>query len=333
LARTRNSGGFSLIELLVSMAIGLVIMVAVMSAYLGSAGAGRMAEAQSRMNEDGQTALGILAQHIRMSGNNPDQPNRVDSINPALTSVRNPVYGVTSHVLSGTATTSNFSIRGCDGTFTDITSALALDNLTCVAGGTSTVADSIAVSYEADRFNTIPTNAGRPTDCLGRATPIVTAALPTIVAGTSTMANVTYTVADNRFYIATPGEPAPKSLYCKGNGDANPQPLVENIDTMQFQYGTLSTATTSTTATVAGYLHATEVDGLVTVPPDASGATQWGKVVTVRICVLVRSEAEVAPDAASAQYLDCAGALVTNPPDLRLRRAYTTTVVLRNRRL
>ena len=325
--------GFSLIELLVSMAIGLVIMIAVMSAYLGSAGAGKMAEAQSRMNEDAQAALSILSQHIRMAGNNPDQPNRVDSVNPALTSVRNPVYGATSLVLAGTATTSNFSVRGCDGafgTFTNVTSAASLDSLTCAAPVAATPSDSIAVSYEADRYNTIAAN-GLPTDCLGNALPVVTATLNTIVAGTSTAANVTYTVADNRFYVdAVSNVP---SLYCKGIVNPIPQPLVENVEALRFRYGTISTATTSTTATVAGYLDASEILTEANMAALADDATRWSKVATVRICIVVRSEAPIAPDAASAQYLDCSGTLITAPPDLRLRRAYTTTVVLRNRRL
>jgi len=322
------SCGFSLIELLVSMAIGLVIMIAVMSAYLGSSGAGRMAEAQSRMNEDAQAALNILSQHIRMAGNNPDQPNRVDNANPALSSLRNPVYGATSLVMPGGGTTSNYSLRGCDGTFSDITTASSLDTLTCVGGGTSTVPDSIAVSYEADQFNTIAAG-GIPSDCLGNSLPVTTATVSTIVGGTSTSANVTYTVADNRFYIGTSGVIVAPTLYCKGLG-GTAQPLVENVESMQFQYGTVSTATPGPTGPVAGYLHATEVIGLATLPNEYD---RWAKVSTVRICVVVRSEAPVAPDAASAQYLNCFGTLVTNPPDLRLRRAYTTTVVLRNRHL
>ena len=54
--------------------------------------------------------------------------------------------------------------------------------------------------------------------------------------------------------------------------------------------------------------------------------------MTVRICILVRSENPVAPDANSAKYDDCLGNRNVNAPDLRLRRAYSTTVVLRNRR-
>lgn len=318
----RHAKGFSLIELMVSLVIGLIITIAAVSAYLGSAGAGRVAEAQSRMNEDAQAALNILTQQLRMAGNNPVQANRV----PA--SSHNPVYGTTTFSISpGTFITSYFIIRGCDGKFSNITTT-NLDALTC-AGGTTTLPDSIAVNYEADKFNTVPTTTGTPTDCLGNGLATITATFPATTPTSATSG--TYTVADNRFYIGTSTAIVSPSLYCKGIGNINPQPLVENIEDMQLTYGTVSTATTSTTATVAGYLRADEVAGLVTTPTN-DDPTRWGKVLTVRICILVRSENPVAPDANSARYDDCLGNRNVAAPDLRLRRAYSTTVVLRNRR-
>ena len=316
-----RSNGFSLIELMVSLTIGLVIAVAAFSAYLGAASAGKTSEAQIRMNEDGQAALTILTQQLRMAGTNPGQADRV------LASRRNPVYGTTTFTTSpGTFTLSAFSIRGCDGKFSNIPAATTLDALTC-GGGTTTLPDSIAVNYEADRYNTLPTAVGLPTDCLGSGLPVITASFP--VTSPISAVSGTYAVADNRFYIGTSTAIVSPSLYCRGNGGAG-QPMVENIEDLQFTYGTVSTTSTATTATVAGYLRADEIAVLGTTPAD--DATRWGKVLTVRICVVVRSEAAVAPDAASAKYLDCQGAVV-GAPDLRLRRAYTTTVVLRNRRL
>jgi len=139
-------------------------------------------------------------------------------------------------------------------------------------------------------------------------------------------------VADNRFYIGTTTAIVSPSLYCKGNGGgATAQPLVENVEDLQFLYGTVSTGTTATTATVAGYLRADEVASLATTPAD--DPTRWGKVMSVRVCIVVRSENPVVTDAASAQYLKCDGTVDTSQTDLRLRRAYATTVVLRNRRL
>jgi type IV pilus assembly protein PilW len=331
-AALRLTRGFSLIELMVSLTIGLVIAVAAVAAYLGTAGASKLSDAQARMNEDGQAALTILSQQIRMAGNNPDQRNRTEL------SRRNPVYGATTYPLGGTYTTSNFTLRGCNGPFGNVTATTAtnLDNLTCV-GGTSTLPDSIAVNYEADRYNTVPTTTGLATDCLGIALGTVTASLPTVVTvgtATSTVTSVvSFAVADNRFFIGTSGVVVAPSLFCHGNGGGAPQPMVENVEDMQFSYGTVSTATTATTATVAGYLSS---DGVVTeaslalLPNDAA---RWGKVLTVRICVVVRSESPVLTNAGSSAYVKCDGTVDTTPTDLRLRKAYSTTVVLRNRLL
>lgn len=298
--------GLSLLELLVSLAVGLVLVLAAVAAYVGAASASRVAEAQVRMNEDAQAALAILTQQLRMAGSNPDQPNRI------ATTRRNPVYAPTT--LATTFEPTAFAIRGCDKTFGNIKTATRLDELVC-AKGSGRSPHSIAITYEADRFNTIPT-AGKqiPTDCLGNALDTETAALTTVIETRTTTSTVDYHVADNRFYIGTSTTVLSPSLYCKGSGGASaPQPLVENIEDMQFSYGVQAAA-----ASIAGYLDADEV-------------AHWEKVVSVQICILVRSERPVASDAISARYRGCDGTLETNPPDLRLRRAYSTTVALRNR--
>lgn len=328
---SRPALGFSLIELMVALTIGLVIVVAAMSAYLGAAGSSKMSEAQSRMNEDAQAALNILAQQIRMAGTNPLQANRADVFG------HNPVYdptyvggtvtayanGTTSYTVSSAP--SAFSIRGCDGTFSNITNSTTVPNLDSFSNcGTSTLPDSIAISYEADRYNTVPAG-NSPTDCVGSSLPTVTATFPS---GTSTTAS--FSLADNRFYIASAS--SIPSLYCKGISSGT-QPVVENVEDMQLTYGTVSTTEASTTATVAGYLTAAEVVALAPTADTAGYSTAWGKVLSVRICVVVRSETPVVSDTAAGQYYKCDGTLDTSQTDLRLRRAYSTTVVLRNRRL
>lgn len=315
--------GLTLIEMMVSIVIGMFVVVAILAVYAGTSGAARTAEAQGRMNEDAHAALSILTQQIRMAGSNPMQPNRTAA------QPRNPAF-----------TAGTFAIRGCEGKFSNITVTTAISTLTCAAG-TSTLPDSIAIAYEADKYNTVPTTTGvgTPTDCTGSALTAVAAnvvAATTPAPGTTNLA-ITYYVADNRFYIGTSTAITSPSLYCKGINNINPQPLVENIEDMQFTYGTSPAGTG--TGTVAGYLDADAVDTNATA--DTTGATlaglaqaaRWARVVTVRICVVARSESPAAVDAVSAQYAGCDGALVTNPPDLRLRRAYHTTVVLRNQQL
>jgi type IV pilus assembly protein PilW len=309
--------GLTLIEMMVSITIGMIIVAAVLSMYGGASLAGKTAEAQGRMNEDAQAALTILTQQIRMAWANPKQPNRTAAV------PRNPVGIV-------------YGLRGCDGTFGNITSAANPQSLTC-GGNTTTLPDSIAVSYEADRFNTVPTaTTGAPTDCLGSTLTPITKTVSMVVSGAVSVQNVTYTVADNRFFIGTSAVITSPSLYCKGSNNPNEQPLVENIEDMQFTYGT--SPAQAATGTVAGYLSAVGVETDATVLAGdtlslstlASSQARWARVITVRICVLARSEQPVATSSNSAKYTNCHGELVS-APDLLLRRAYYTTIVLRNK--
>ena len=268
-AGARQLKGFSLIELMISLAIGLLVVVASLSAYLGASSASKLAEAQGRMNDDAQAALTILTQQLGMAGYNPIQPSRTDATR------RNPVYGLTG---------SDFALRGCDGPFSNVTTAAHIDELRCKDGATG----SVAVSYEADRFNTVPT-AGLPTDCLGFELGPITATFP---AEPPSKADTTavYFVADNRFYIANAAPRDTPSLYCKGNGQNSAAlPLVENVEDMQFTYGAVADSSQVKDASVAGYLSAQALGQLPpqssTVPADAD---RWGRVISVRVCVLVR---------------------------------------------
>ena len=332
------SKGFSLIELMVSLTIGLIISIAAFSAYLGSSSASKMAEAQGRMNEDAQAALTILTQQIRMVENNPNQAGRPESarFNPVYSSYP---YSPTTYSTSPPAfALSLYGIRGCDGRFTNTSTASGLNNLTCTAGSNATP-DSIAVNYEADAFNSVSTTARLPTDCLGVGLNQITATFPA-ASSPGPHVSFSYYVADNRFYIATAASGLSPSLYCQGNGvnsDGSASVaklMVENIEDMQFKYGAVIQSKSpldSPTPPVAGYLTADQVSTDTKLNPLTIDA-RWAKVVSVQVCVLVHSEALVATDLASASYVQCDETINHAPPDLRLRRAYYATVVLRNRR-
>lgn len=321
--------GVTLIELMISLVIGLIIMVAVISAYIGASGASRVAEATGRMNEDAQMALTILSQQIRMAGVNPSQPDRT-SVTAGLNVRGN------STPLHNTVTNA-YSIRGCDRNFSNATSATSTAALTCghTSSSFGTAPSSIAIAYEADRYNTVPTGAGVPTDCMGSAASTFTYSFNNSlgVASSATVAEV-----ENRYYIGTSSFVVNPTLYCKGNGSANGQPLVENIEDMQITFGTVNPAgsfvyksitPTFTTTQVLGYLSAYNVENDSTTLTGLSNLARWNAVKTVRICVVARSEGQILGSLESARYMNCAGTLTT-APDRRMRRAYTTTVILRN---
>ena len=321
--------GVTLIELMISLTIGLIIMVAVIGAYLGASGAGRAAEAVGRMNEDGQAALTILSQQLRMAGVNPTQPDRGTATGVSARGLAIPRHN---------NVTNAFAVRGCDLKFSDVTSAASTVALTCGHSSSSTGPDSISIAYEVDSYNTVANGSGVPTDCVG--TGITPSTFSYTKSDGITISTTAVYEAENRFYIGTSSYIVNPTLYCKGNGNGSTQqPLVENIEDMQITYGVVNPANvaisyvsltpTFTTTLVLGYLSANGVDTDATLTGAAGSATRWNAVKTVRICVVARSENPVLDNIESAKYLDCSGTLVS-PADKRLRRAYSTTLVLRN---
>jgi type IV pilus assembly protein PilW len=292
---SKRQQGFSLIELLIATAIGLIITLGVLAVFSNSTVASRMAEAQSRMNEDAQVALNLLSLEIKMAGHNP-----VNSAPNGL-AVKNPLSTLTLH--------------GCSGMFYVDATSVNDDKLRCEIG-VPNQAHALFVIYEADTKNTMP-SAGIPTDCLGNKL--------TIKSGT-------YYVAENRYFVSASKVISAPSLYCKGNGGlGTAQPMVENIEDLQFSYGTMSTPS-PVPKRIAGYLSATEVEKLAASSAKVDIASAWGQVLTVQICIVVRSEAKnLVSDNASSIYTKCDGTQDTSQTDRRLRRAYTTTVALRNR--
>ena len=183
--RSRASArGLTLVELLVSLVIGLVVIGAVLSTYLASGVSGRHGTALAQMTEDATVAINILRSQIAMAGFS--QPYDVDT-----------ATGQLKRSYAGSA------VIGCEGGFVD--HKVALDTLKCKGGKGP---DAIAVAYEADTGNTLPLSTGDPSDCLGQALPSVAAASP--VPG--------YSLADNRFFLSSASEGAPPELYCLGNG-------------------------------------------------------------------------------------------------------------------
>lgn len=330
--------GISLIELMISITIGMIIMIAVISAYLGAAGASTTAEAIGRMNEDAQTAINVITQQLRMAGGNPMRMNRSSTstgTNPRGNSV--PQHNTLTNA---------YAVRGCDSTFSNVTSAAGTTALTCpTTGGDGH--SSISIAYEADTSNTLP-NGGVPTDCTGTALTAINPA-PTYAQSSGGNVSVNIYEAENRYYIGTTvagtGTNAitNPSLFCKGNAGGNALVLIENIEDMQITYAvvdpsaaaghtvTLSVSPSVTSTQVLGSgMTANTIDtDATTLTGTAGSSTRWNGVRAVQICVVVRSDVPVLDNTQEGSYYNCANSLVTTS-DRRLRRSYTTTVLLRN---
>ena len=141
-SRAVRQAGFSLIELMISLVIGMVVVGAVLAAYLASGSSGRNGRALSQITEDASIAFSVLRSGISMVS-----------------------YGAPTGVNGGrfVKTYAGAGLFGCAGNFSD-TSA-TIDNLACaVAKGPN----AIAVAYEADEWNSVnKTGTTEPLDCLG----------------------------------------------------------------------------------------------------------------------------------------------------------------------
>ncbi|MNY06801.1 hypothetical protein D3C86_1395740 [compost metagenome] len=280
-----------------------------------------MSQVETQMNEDGILALNLIQQQLKQAGYS-----------------RQIIPGNGATVMGNYA---GPAVRGCDGGFTDATIAGAFGSLACKTGSGS---DAIAIRYEATTDNTMPSTDSAPlaTNCVGTG---IAAVAPSQVAPPTTPAAGNYTLADNR-YSVTDASTQPM-LSCRGsekssataNTIGTSQPLLANVEEMQILYGVANRPSAELAASydpmrhqIVGYLTASEVGNLTSsgVLPDLT-EDQWGRVLSVRVCLLMRSDQPVkdAP-AGGTSYKNCSNVDVTSS-DGYLRRAYITTVLLRNR--
>lgn len=287
--------GFSLVELLVSMTLGLVITGALTVMYLSGSQAARNVEAHGRMDDDARMALAAITHELRQAGYNPvrDASGKKNDLGQK-----------------------GWSLFACDTGFTATTAALRdIDALRCNTAGTGF---ALAVVYEAD-LNTGRNTAttGLPMDCVG--------------------SGVKASPADARFYtLQARFHVEDNALKCRGSGGNDSdslgaaQALAENIESMTANFAVANPADADN-QDIRGYLTASGINkpvdsGLAALAP----RDRWNKVAAVQICVVARSESPVLRDLGmAASYQDCKGNDV-RITDGRLRRAYRSTVLLRN---
>jgi len=212
--------GFSLVELMVALLVGLMVVGALLSTFFATMVGNRHGQALAQVTEDANIALNMLRSQISQVGYG--MPTGVDGAGKFV-----------KHYVG-------VGLVGCDTAFSDLSKDIG--NLACPAG---TGADSIALAYEADDRNSVMSTApAAPLDCLGnKLTPI----------GTGTSA---YYLNYSRFFLDTPSGATRKALYCRGPGNTGAQALVENIENMQVLYG-VSNNIGGTPAQVDYYANAT----------------------------------------------------------------------------
>lgn len=301
----RHQRGMSIVELMVAMTIGLFLIGAVAAIYVSTASSARGSTLESQMNEDASLALEMLQQQIRL-------------------------VGYSDFDATGERKFQGIGLRGCDGGFTNNAASSDFDAMTC---GTNTGApDAIAIRYEATLLNTQPVynstlSRDVPSNC----------SFGGITAWDA--GGVTMTLADNRYYVApdTSNGNTP-TLFCKGKSGGTTgggfdaaAALIPNIEDLQITYAVtaLPVKDAPLPHQITSYLSASDA---ALEPP----LSNWSRVAGVRICLLARTSRPVPTGGGSraeiGSYVDCNGVRRDGNNDGFLRRAYHTTVQLRNMR-
>jgi type IV pilus assembly protein PilW len=287
----RRQRGLTLIELMVSLVIGLAVIGALLAAYMVSFRSSAHNDAMVQITEDATMALNIIRSQASMAGYS--NVTDVDMAGQRLIGrgfEKTPVFGCNG---------SNFA------SYHGIVNAAA-----CT--GTST-SDTLEVAYEANdsawgagSANAILDGTGKPVDCLGNA-------LDKTALG--------FYLADSKFYVSG------NKLYCEGPGTAGAAPLVDNIEKLSIKYGLSGSSGGASPTQIAMYSSA---------PGAAPNVDPWTRVMSISICVVVRSAVPVIDKPvgtaknALASYVDCAGNTAFSA-DGYLRRSFSTTVLLQNR--
>ena len=301
MAKTRQRGR-TLLELMISISIGLVVIGAVFVVYLGTTASSRQSSANNRISEDAAIAMAILGNNLRMAGYSP--PRALFSPGSALVDGVKAVVPDRHYV--GPA------IRGCDFGFSSAAN-VAFDLITCNPSSSPGPA-AFVVRYEGDSFNTIPIS-GNPSDCLTNG----------ITANTvSTYDATSYKLVESRFSVDTSASNGTPELYCAGSGGAAPftrQPLMHFVENMSISYGI---AEDNLGGNVVRYVSQTQLDAITPGTTDSL----WARVVSVKLCLVLRSETR--DQNGGGNYIDCAGNSVASPNGF-IRRSFTSVFALRNR--
>ena len=294
-----RQAGFSLVELLVAMTLGLVMLAALGSLLSTSLQTNSQTSNSAQMTEEGGLALEFLARYVRMAGFSPPLAN--------VSGASVLVNGVQTQAIESDFTVAG--LRGCDGGFTDPTAAW--DALSCKTGSNA----AIALRFQGDLGNTEPSTEALPTDCLAQK---ITSKAPSVYEATREV-----TIVEARFTVNSNAE-----LVCGGNGNSfTAQPLFGNTESLRISYGI---AADGRSTQVLRYVNADTANTLLLADNTTSASVdqRWSRVVSVKICMVVRAGT---PDQAQpAPYVDCDEQTVT-PTDKYLRRSISTVVTLRNR--
>jgi type IV pilus assembly protein PilW len=343
--------GVTLIELLISITIGLVILIAIGLAYVNSTNIMRQRENQAELNEPSRIVMRLLQHDLSVAGyvdifdsldTTSSTPQASALFVPGNDSLLNLYRRAPEAAQLGTPFTQFFPgltpIFGCDGAMNStpyaISTSAAAPVLAC--GSANATSNTLQIAYQAAPGSTAtaatslqsPDARGEGRDCNQQSL--------TAPVGTPPAREAKFAI--NRYFVRANTSDGINELYCSGSGNAIEQPMVRGIEEFVIRYQTALPGTTAT-LTAAGSAQS-QYASAATVTASALG---WANVTAVEICIVSATAVTSGAAAAGTATLQasrptCARAADGNfaanvtrvAGDARLWKRFTSVVTVRN---
>lgn len=288
--RYPHQTGFSLVELLVAITIGLVILTAIGAVYINTSNSIRQREDQVELNDPARIVMRLLRQNLMQAGyvdifdlEAVGRSRAASLFQPGDAALSNLfVRATTGGIDATTPMTVLFNgltpVFGCDGAMNSTPNAIVTTAppATQTCGAASATRQTLQIAYQGiPQTPTNPTNSllpdnpdtGDGRDCLQQALP-GSAVRPVII---------------NRFGLSNLPTPAGSSseLRCWGSGAASPQALAAGVEEFVLRYQ-MAAAGNAANPVAAGsgqqaYINASRV---------TASAQGWAGVTAVEVCMV-----------------------------------------------
>ncbi len=312
--------GFTLIELLITLLLSSVVIAGVSQAFLQSRKSFTQQQALSFISEDGRYAIEVLTQELRRAGflvnaqRNDAGYSKAEIFAADANASTSGIAFAASEDIQG-----SYSASGFNGLVNDINHLVFRYQLdpagTCTDSANPNVpptvvnkAECLANNYTWTQTATDLDAGNSPcsaqvSDQNGGAQAATTKTIYFLVTGTATEPTLSC-YAESSLKDGT---------VVNNNGGAS-MPLVSNVEAMYVLYG-----------------EDTDSDKAANRYVIASSVTNWQKVVSVRVSLVLRSsETNISTASTTSYTIDGTSYNVKNPNDKRLYRVFTTTVAFRN---
>jgi len=325
----RRQHGVTLVELMVALALGLLITVAMLKVYVDASRMYRFNEGLARVQENGRFALEFIRRDARVAGfwgcySDAPLTNQISATSDAWLDV------AAGHITG----TNDDGLNSADSiTFRSATGSGTLVNTTMTAISGDVSVDSVATITSGMAVLISDCNNGDIFQVTGISGTSLAHAAGT---NTNTSANLSkayasgsrvYQAQQSTFCIAPGADPSQPSLRrlinptsgqtCASNGDE----LIEGVENLQILYGE------DTDADSEG----ANGDGTANrYVPIGTASLDIDRVVSVRLSLLARSLNNNLTTAPSP-YTFNGTAVTPGATDKYLRKVFTTTITLRNK--